>query len=71
MCKIRISLAGATEYGIELLAVNYEVMGFFSSRRPEQIEEPPNHDATVVQVIRSRFVGPPFLQIANRALTSA
>ncbi|EKM49600.1 uncharacterized protein PHACADRAFT_179011 [Phanerochaete carnosa HHB-10118-sp] len=32
-------------------------MGFFSSRRPEQIEEPLNHDATVVQVIRSRFYG--------------
>ncbi|GJE91759.1 hypothetical protein PsYK624_079100 [Phanerochaete sordida] len=32
-------------------------MGFFSSRRPEQTEEPLHHDATVVQVIRSRFYG--------------
>ena len=41
-----------------MLAVKHEVMGFFSSRRPEQVEEPLNNDITVVQVIRSRFVSP-------------
>jgi len=32
-------------------------MGFFSSRRPEQLEEQLNNDASVVRVIRSRFYG--------------
>ncbi|KAI0086591.1 hypothetical protein BDY19DRAFT_960672 [Irpex rosettiformis] len=32
-------------------------MGFFSSRRPEQLEEQLNNDSTVVRVIRSRFYG--------------
>ncbi|KAI0345720.1 hypothetical protein BDW22DRAFT_1481935 [Trametopsis cervina] len=32
-------------------------MGFFSSRRPEQLEEHLNNDNTVVRVIRSRFYG--------------
>lgn len=31
-------------------------MGFFSSRRPEQLEQQLNNDNTVVRVIRSRFV---------------
>lgn len=39
-----------------MLAVKHEVMGFFSSRRPEQLEEQLNSDTTVVRVIRSRFV---------------
>lgn len=45
------------------------MMGFFSSRRPEQIEEPLNNDATVVQVIRSRFVRRSFIDLLDRALT--
>ena len=47
-CKYALSLS--------LLAFKHEVMGFFSSRRPERFEEPLNNDASVVQVIRSRFV---------------
>lgn len=39
-----------------MLAVKHEVMGFFSSKRPEQLEEHLNNDSTVVRVIRSRFV---------------
>lgn len=39
-----------------MLAVKHEVMGFFSSRRPEQPEEQLNNDPSVVRVIRSRFV---------------
>lgn len=53
--------------------VKHEVMGFFSSRRPEELEEKLKGDASVVQVIRSRFVrsssisGRPFRVISSCA----
>lgn len=38
--------------------IEHDVMGFFTARRTEEVEHTPNHDPSVVRIIRSRFVRP-------------